>query len=122
MGGIVPGEWNEQVVEAMRLERWPEAAALCTSALKQHPGALELRYRLGLCQVQLGQPLAADDNWQECAAAGHLESHFQLGLLVLRQGGGVRKAANGLLSILKRYCEKSPMVMNTKAWIAFILP
>ena len=52
MGVIVTGQWNEQVVKAMRLERWAEAAALCASGLKQHPGALELRYRLGLCQVQ----------------------------------------------------------------------
>ena len=87
MGVIVTGQWNEQVVKAMRLERWAEAAALCASGLKQHPGALELRYRLGLCQVQLGQPVAAGDNWQECVAGGHLESHFQLGLLALRQGG-----------------------------------
>ena len=87
MGVIVTGEWNEQVVKAMRLERWAEAAALCASGLKQHPGALELRYRLGLCQVQLGQPVAAGDNWQECAADGHLESHYQLGLLALRQRG-----------------------------------
>ena len=41
---------------------------------------------------------------------------------LIKAGIALRKAANELLSILKRYCEKSPKVMNTKVWIAFILP
>lgn len=80
-------DWHQRVVEAMQGEQWSAALALCESGLEQVPSDSELKYRRGLCYLQLGDPQAATVAFEESAAAGHLDSHFQLGLIAVRKGG-----------------------------------
>lgn len=53
------------------LANYPEAVDRLTRFVKEHPGApqeIEARYRLGECQLALGQPLEARRTWQDLLA------------------------------------------------------
>ena len=93
MSGVTATACIEQVDDVMRSERWMVALKLCEEGLEEYPQNVELVYRIGLCQIQLGCRQEAITALEQSAAGGHLESHFQLGLLAARQGA--RRSDNG---------------------------
>ena len=78
--------WLDRAVEACEGARWAEALEWCERGLAQEPDDLELQHRKGLCLLELGDEQAAITALEAAAASGHLESHYQLGLLAMRQG------------------------------------
>ena len=78
--------WLDRAVEACESARWAEALDWCERGLALVPDNLELQYRKGLCLVELGNEQVAIAALEAAAARGHLESHYQLGLLAMRQG------------------------------------
>ncbi len=78
--------WLDRAVEACEGARWAEALDWCERGLAQVPDDLELQYRKGLCHLELGDEQVAIAALETAAARGHLESHYQLGLLAMRQG------------------------------------
>ena len=81
-----PVNWRDRAVEAWEEARWAEALAWCERGLAQGPADLELQYRKGRCLLELGDERAAMAALEAAATAGHLASHYQLGLLAMRQG------------------------------------
>ena len=78
--------WLDRAVEACEGARWAEALEWCERGLAQVPDDLELQHRKGICLLELGDEQAAIAALEAAAASGHLESHYQLGLLAMRQG------------------------------------
>ena len=78
--------WLDRAVEACEGARWAEALDWCERGLAQVPDDLELQHRKGLCLLELGDEQAAIAGLEAAAESGHLESHYQLGLLAMRQG------------------------------------
>ena len=78
--------WLDRAVEACEGARWAEALEWCERGLAQVPDDLELQHRRGLCLLELGDEQAAIAALEAAAASGNLESHYQLGLLAMRQG------------------------------------
>ena len=78
--------WLDRAIEAGEGARWAEALEWCERGLAQVPDDLELQHRKGLCLLELGDEQAAIAVLEAAAASGHLESHYQLGLLAMRQG------------------------------------
>ena len=79
-------DWLDRAVEACEGARWAEALDWCERGLAQVPDDLELQHRKGLCLLELGDEQAAIAALEATATSGHLESHYQLGLLAMRQG------------------------------------
>ena len=78
--------WLDRAVEACEGARWAEALEWCERGLAQEPDDLELQHRKGLCLLELGDEQVGITALEAAAASGHLESHYQLGLLAMRQG------------------------------------
>ena len=78
--------WLDRAVEACEGARWAEALEWCERGLAQVPDDLDLQYRKGICLLELGDEQAAIAVLEATAESGHLESHYQLGLLAMRQG------------------------------------
>ena len=78
--------WLDRAVEACEGARWAEALEWCERGLAQIPDDLELQHRKGLCLLELGDEQAAIAALEAAAESGYLESHYQLGLLAMRQG------------------------------------
>ena len=78
--------WLDCAVEAGEGARWAEALEWCERGIAQEPDDLELQHRKGLCLLELGDEQAAITALEAAASSGHLESHYQLGLLAMRQG------------------------------------
>ena len=78
--------WLDRAVEACEGARWAEALDWCERGLAQVPDDLELQHRKGLCLLELGDEQAAIAVLEAAATSGHLASHYQLGLLAMRQG------------------------------------
>ena len=78
--------WLDRAVEAGEGARWAEALEWCERGLAQVPDDLELLHCKGLCLLELGDEQAAVAVLEAAAESGHLESHYQLGLLAMRQG------------------------------------
>ena len=78
--------WLDCAVEACEGARWAEALEWCERGLAQIPDDLELQHRKGLCLLELGDEQAAIAVLEAAAESGYLESHYQLGLLAMRQG------------------------------------
>lgn len=81
-----PVNWRDRAVEACEDARWAEALEWCERGLAQRPDDLELRHCKGRCLLELGDEQAAMAALKAAAVAGHLASHYQLGLLAMRQG------------------------------------
>ena len=79
-------DWLDRAIEACEGARWAEALEWCERGLAQVPDDLELQHRKGICLLELGDEQAAIAALEATAASGHLESHYQLGLLAMRQG------------------------------------
>ncbi len=79
-------DWLDRAVEACEGARWAEALDWCERGLAQQPDDLELQHRKGLCLLELGNDQAASAVLVAAAERGHLASHYQLGLLAMRQG------------------------------------
>lgn len=78
--------WLDLAVEACQGARWAEALEWCERGLAQMPDDLELQHRKGICLLEVGDEQAAVAALEATATSGHLESHYQLGLLAMRQG------------------------------------
>lgn len=65
---------------------WEAAQEAFAAARQAHPDEVECVYWLGWAHAKLGLVQDAIETWEEAAAAGHLQSQWQLGLLLARQG------------------------------------
>lgn len=79
--------WLDRAVAACEGARWAEVLEWCERGLAQVPDDSELQHRKGVCLLELGDEQAAIAALEAAATNGHLESHYQLGLLAMRQEG-----------------------------------
>jgi signal transduction histidine kinase len=78
--------WLDRVLEAYRREDWEQALALCEQSLTQFSNDIELQHRKGLCHLALDDQSEAIVAFEDTAARGHLDSHYQLGMIAIRKG------------------------------------
>ncbi len=88
-------------------EEWEGAQEAFAAARQAGPEELEYVYWLGWAHAKLGLVQDAIETWGEAAEAGHLQSQWQLGLLLARQSRmSVRaRAIEHLESVLERVAK-----------------
>jgi signal transduction histidine kinase len=72
--------------ELWNIEQWEGAQEEFVKARMSDPQNLEYLYWLGWAHSKLGLVQDAIETWGEATEAGHLQSQWQLGLLLARQG------------------------------------
>jgi signal transduction histidine kinase len=80
-----PGAWHDLGTACYRMEQWAEALHALGKALELAPEKRDLLYKKGLCQLQAGYVHEAVETLEAAAQAGHLDAHYQLGLVLSRQ-------------------------------------
>ena len=113
------------------LEKLDEAAPLYEKLAKDHPKsslAIEARYRLGQCQLAMGQPAVARRTWQDLladSAKGTSERFVQAGFDLAKTYGLPKPDSEENLSLgvatLRRFLDRHPehkLASQAHLWIA----